>query len=663
MPATSLNSVFSLKSGLAKNYITLGDFENGDFSTWSLVNTSLNANDIPNSSPSAGTPFSSTNGGSNASANLSLSLVSSGQLAGNYSLAMTSSAASVAGDMLISQPYAIDKEDQAKTLTIRFAYSVISGLTNLSLTGTSAGSFSVYVYDVANGQFIQPAGVYNIIQGTGAGYCSATFQSASNATTYQLCFINQNASTGAFQMYFDDFFIGPQSTLIGPSLGDFVNYGANTIGITSGTAPTKGTVVTDKILGKRVGDIGTVNVVYEQNTAGTAGTASQDYLYTLPSGWQFNLNVYPAFQGNVASNALSENSAATKSMIPCSGFMSFNATDYAFMQGAIPWDATRFRIFINYQVGADQFCQGSGLMPLSAAGLGVSVTFSAPMQGWSSNSVMSQDTDTRVVSMVATTSTTASSGTTVPFVYTSIVQDTHGAYSTTTGKFTAPVAGTYQITAGINSSGVGTAVIEVRKNNTVIFIGEEGTSTQAWTVSGIWPLAAGDTIDIVPNTALTGAGSATQDYFMVNRLSGPAVVTAADAVNARYFASATAITSSLATISWTTKDYDSHNQMSAGTYTIATPGKYQIDSLVTLTAASAAAGNAVNIQIQKNGTVVSEFAPVYQSTQVTLPIKIDDQINCLAGDTIRIQVSSAATTPSIVSSNSKNYFSISRLGN
>ncbi len=143
-----------------------------------------------------------------------------------------------------------------------------------------------------------------------------------------------------------------------------------------------------------------------------------------------------------------------------------------------------------------------------------------------------------------------------------------------------------------------------------------------------------------------------------------ATAVAISSVSARYYASATSISGSLATINWTTKDYDTNNAMSSGTYTVptASPGKYQINAGLLITG-TIALNNTLIMEIQKNGTVVSRSTQYLASTLTDAKVTISDIINCAAGDTIRIQVSTSATGPSIVSSNFDNYISLALIGN
>ena len=93
-----LNSGATIDNDGPKNYVTYGNFENGLSTGWSLSHTTLSSN-IPNQASGSWTSAAGT---------LSTSIVSSGQLAGLYSLSLASSAATTAGDMLVSQAYTIE---------------------------------------------------------------------------------------------------------------------------------------------------------------------------------------------------------------------------------------------------------------------------------------------------------------------------------------------------------------------------------------------------------------------------------------------------------------------------------------------------------------------------------------------------------------------------
>ncbi len=271
---------------------------------------------------------------------------------------------------------------------------------------------------------------------------------------------------------------------------------------------------------------------------------------------------------------------------------------------------------------------------------------------------MSNETDNRIVSLSAsnnagsTTSNTAISGWT-------ITKDSHSSF-VTGGTYTIPVSGDYFVHFSAATT-TGTPIAQIYKNGS-LFAKGVGSGVRT-SVSVLLPgLVAGDLITPRLDSSLTLTSTATDTLFSLNRLSGSTTIAATDSVNARYYASSTSLSGSLATINWTTKDFDSHGQMSSGTYTITIAGKYQVQSAIAVSGTFALNGT-VDMQIQKNGTVVSEDNVIAGGAETSMSANCADLINCIAGDTIRVQVSTSGTGPSIVSSNSKNFFSIVRTGN
>jgi hypothetical protein len=102
--------------------------------------------------------------------------------------------------------------------------------------------------------------------------------------------------------------------------------------------------------------------------------------------------------------------------------------------------------------------------------------------------------------------------------------------------------------------------------------------------------------------------------------------------------------------------------MSSGLYTVQAPGKYQVN--VGLALAGTFALNSLNIlEIQKNSTAVTNVTKYSGGIVTNETIQGSDIISCVVGDVLRVQASSSATGPSIVSSNTKNFISITRVGN
>ena len=102
--------------------------------------------------------------------------------------------------------------------------------------------------------------------------------------------------------------------------------------------------------------------------------------------------------------------------------------------------------------------------------------------------------------------------------------------------------------------------------------------------------------------------------------------------------------------------------MSSGVYTVPVSGKYQVNTSLAFSG-TFALNSQSDLVIQKNGTTVSEQLDYAGGIITADHVSLSDTINCLAGDTLRVQLSSGATSPSIVSSNTKNFISIFRVGN
>lgn len=132
--------------------------------------------------------------------------------------------------------------------------------------------------------------------------------------------------------------------------------------------------------------------------------------------------------------------------------------------------------------------------------------------------------------------------------------------------------------------------------------------------------------------------------------------------SARAYASATSITGALATIVWTTEDFDADGALSSGVYTCVDSGKYQVNASLALSG-TFILNNTTIIEIQKNGTAIANVTHYIAAAITNESIQISDVLSCAAGDTIRIQASNSGTTPAIVSSNTKNFLSIVKVGN
>ncbi len=294
---------------------------------------------------------------------------------------------------------------------------------------------------------------------------------------------------------------------------------------------------------------------------------------------------------------------------------------------------------------------------VASVGQGFQLWFRVPIVGWSSTVQMSNDTDTRIVDFTGTQSSQAVTGNVTNISFTS-TKDSHGAWNGT--QYVVPVSGDYVIGGSLvtNTS----AITGVPYINGVAHAGLFATSGATGTVTAgailISSLKAGDLISLRSNTSAT----VSTGTISIWRLSGPSVIAATESVNARYYSATATITGTASTITYSTKDFDSHNAYSAGTYTIPVSGKYQINAALSVNGTYAINAGTV-ISIFKNGVIVSEYTYEVSGAQSGAQALISDILSAVAGDAVTIRIRSNATGPTVNASTSANYFSISRTGN
>lgn len=139
-------------------------------------------------------------------------------------------------------------------------------------------------------------------------------------------------------------------------------------------------------------------------------------------------------------------------------------------------------------------------------------------------------------------------------------------------------------------------------------------------------------------------------------------VAAVQSINARAHNSATSISGTLATIVWTTEDYDTNSALASGVFTCPSSGKYQVDAALVVSG-TFILNNTSIMQLQVNGVAVADTTHYIAAALTNESIQLSTAIQLSASDTVRIQYSTQGTAPAIVSSDTKNYFSISKIGN
>lgn len=587
----------------AKNYITNPNFEGNTTSGWSLGNTSL-TNKLPTGSPTFG---------SGASGNLSISIISSGQLAGIYSMSESSSSATTAGDFLATDALTIDIEDQAKIMQFKFYYSVNSGVTNTNFSGTSSNSFGVAIYDVTNSAWIIPSGVFNLVQGYGVGIASGTWQTPANMTQFRFVLYNANATSGAVTLYLDDFFVGPQIALNAPAMDDWRSYTPTITGF--------GTPSNINFISRRVGGNLEVQGRFTSGTS-TATAASITLGY---GGGNSNVTVDSTLVPNYLLVGSASRTASSSTFFNIGTIVTGGNN---FLQFGLQSSTTGI-------IGAVQ--NGSAI-----SGNGETFVFNAtvPISGWSSNSVSSSDTDTRVISARATGDNVSHSySSSTPLQFNIVTWDTHAAITTgTSWKYVAPVTGYYRVAFTLsNASGAGVATL-YKNGSSYMSMANFSTSNASGGTSV--QLNTGDYLDIRPTGSVTTTLDTSECSIAIERISGPAIVQASETVAASYYVSPGSYApGSGAFINFDTKNYDTHNETTTGTgwkYTAPIQGIYGVSFTGTQGASTGS-----QIYLYKNGSSYANVGYLSPSTPNTVSTFTSLQLN--PGDYIQIYSSSSAT--------------------
>ena len=643
-----------LKSGMpidyngVKNYITRGSFETADTTGWSLKRTTL-TNLIPDQVAASWTTPSV----------LTLSATQTGALTqSGYTMSLAASGATTAGDMLVTDQYALDLEDQAKTLSFKFSYQAYANGANLNFSGTSTNTFHVYIYDSTNDVWIQPTGCYTMVQGSGVGIGYGTFQTPSNMASFRLAFVSANASAGAFTLYLDNISVGPQYTNLGVPVTDWVSYTPTWTATTTNPSIGNGTITGEW---RRVGDSMEIRIRVISGTSTTYGSGY--YKFGLPSGYTIlskgaDTSFGVAYALNIAGGS-----------------------DYVGMPGEVSGVSTTTQVGV--RPGSSLFTAWSNTVPAtpsaSTADQKYTLDFKVPIVGWSSNTVMSSDAATNVVAAsyygANDTSVAASSEETLKYKNKRV--DTLGAYDTSTGLYTIKVPGVYKISAQASvTDGAGAVArsISIIKNTTNISRSgvHNGTSgvTNYHSTSAQDSFVAGDTIKINYSNGYSGGAATISDsyatYLLIERISGPTQIAASEVVAFQAYGVPTsaAFDGSVA-VKWSAATYDTHGcySPSTGKYSINISGFYRVSAQLGIQATTSSNGN-VNVAVFKNTTTTIQGI-VRIPTAATLNYfpATSGTIYCKAGDTIEIRANSfGVTSPSIVGSAAENFFIIERLG-
>jgi len=518
-----------------------------------------------------------------------------------------------------SYDFTIDSAYQAKPCTISFLYKVASGT-------YADNDMTVWIYDVTNAVLIQPS-AYQIKNATGAEMQKCEFQTASNSTSYRLIVHVASTSASAYTVGFDQFSVSPNTYTMGsirPPVGTIVQ--TSSVTPDAGFLYCDGTAVSRTTYATLFAKIGVAYGYGDNSTTfnlpdfrgrflrGVTTDAARDPDYASRTAMNTGGNT----GGNVGS--LQGDAFASHSHTLGSGANAGIGGPYVI--GSSPYTSTNAT-------------GGSETRPKNA-----NVAFHICYDAGSVQ--MSSETDTRVVSMDAVKSGGSVTGSTIIPTWTVVNKDSHGAFNATTGIYTIPVAGDYEVSGLINLTTSASWQLGVIKNGTAVYYGPAIPGYVNATVERLLTnLVAGDQI------ALWNSGSgtvltATSPYstsFSIRRISGPAQIAASEKIYANYHRSADVSTTALNQINFDVKDIDTHGAVTTGTsawkFTAPRPGVYDYNVVLL------ANGVTTEWRLYKNGAV-DRFCNISSATNNSLGFSGFIQLN--AGDYIDFRPSATGTT-------------------
>jgi hypothetical protein len=619
---TSLTEIGSGSSG-SINYISNPDAESG-VTGWAAYA------DAAGTSPVDGTGGSPT---------VTITRTTTTPLRGTGSFLLTKDAANRQGEG-VGYAFTIDSADKAKVLNISFDYEIASG----TFVSGDSSDIRVFIYDVTNSVLIAVT-PYTIQGGSSNQWkFTGTFQTASNSTSYRLILHCATTSASAYAFEFDNVVVGPQSQLYGAPISDWTAF-----------TPTGSwsTNTTYSGFWRRVGDSMEVTVLVSVSGAPTAASLTVN----LPTGYTIDT-------AKLAGGADTNNRALGKASILDSGT--------AIFVGFIGYSSTSAVSVQNVDDAASGVAMGavSNTNPMTfASGDAVFIEYKVPISGWSSTVLMSNDTDTRVVAMRASGNpASATSGN--PIIFPTADFDTHSAYNTSTGRYTAPVSGFYRVHGLIKSATNNVDVSCYVDAAQVIFVGYTDSNGEC-AYTGTVRVTAGQVIDIRPGGTLDAETNST---LHIERISGPSAIAATESVNALYETDqARSITNNAATTGeFLCEDrvFDSHNAYNTSTaiYTVPTSGKYRVGASALLGSGGGwEAGEVAQLTLYKNGSSNRDMASIYSDSTHGQRVAISGStiVSCVAGDTLEVRIfqDSDGSISTVASSQRSNWVSFERIGN
>jgi len=255
--------------------------------------------------------------------------------------------------------------------SIKIPFKIISG-------SIIQGDLKFYVYDVINSALITPSN--NDVIGS-SGVIECTFSTLSTTAQIRVGFFFASTSTTAVTFSFDDVFVGPDETVLGPVINDWQSYTPTFTGF--------GTVSGVSAFWRRIGDSIEVQGLFTSGSS-TATSAT----ISLPSGLSLDTSKITTPSQTNTFGFFTRAANASLNSIPSTGYGPWVITDGV----GITTDNVYIAVSTTTSSNIYPLANGSAVL---ASGDSGSFTFKVPIAGWSAGIVQANSSVFKISNFLA----------------------------------------------------------------------------------------------------------------------------------------------------------------------------------------------------------------------------------------------------------------------